>query len=726
MSRPRRTNKPTPRASRIGEQVVPAASASRRQKANAKKAAADVTVVSQMLGVDSTPAETERAQDVVTGPRNAHNTRQNIAHPTLAQMQAVQVKHLPSSNNNSSDRDDSGAAVAPVAPVGRIVHKFDDDFVMASRAFIAATKIAEFTTDRYDATKVKVGRTALVNTFALLVALHLLVREDRPMLITEIRDVLYTRLSPSMQRMLNIETDNRPADPDAAHLWDKRTYDRVNRAFHRFLSTIDPSVLPKNRVRTWEEINALKITRTEEETQERRAALTLVVNSLLETALLQLPAEIRARLTTQGTHGRPAYAIDATPVAAFARGKGVKNTIASTDPDAGFYTRQGDHRDPADTPDTGTGSGTAGRAGKDFKRTTDKYIFGLEAHLMVTADITLGPRQYIPSLPIAVTMDRPGVDPSGNARRLLANLAARGHQPGYLAGDLLYTNQKADQFQIPAREAGYDLVLSYSEAQHGLQETHASGMNLVEGTYYAPCMPKHLVNAVADYRAERIEQPEFAALIKARVQFEMRTKAKADAQGLGERLSCPAAGPNPTAICALKPKSATPRAIRQADGTKADLRPVINHQPVLTNGAAPKVCQQEAISVSRTDGAKYRQPLRFGTIEHTNIYNALRQSQEGIHGSAKDEAKTALASASRRRVRGLAAMEIFVGFVFAEVACRRIHRFLLDARPDENGDLYVPRIIRTGDHATTANPPGATPPPGPEPGTPAPRTEGAA
>lgn len=345
---------------------------------------------------------------------------------------------------------------------------------------------------------------------------------------------------------------------------------------------------------------------------------------------------------------------------------------------------------------------------------------------MVTADISLGPHQYIPSLPIAVTMDRPGQDPAGAARRLLANLAVRGHQPGYLAGDLLYNQQHPTNFQMPAREAGYDLVLSYSEADHGIQETHASGMNLVEGTYYAPCMPKHLAEAVIDYRAGRITQPEFAARIRARVQFEMRTKAKPDAKGLGERLSCPAAGANPTAICALKPKSHTPRVTRQADGTKADLRPVINHRPVLTNGAAPSVCKQEAVSVSRTDGAKHRQPLRFGTIEHTNIYNALRQSQEGIHGSAKDEAKTALGSASRRRIRGLAAMEIFVGFVFAEVACRRIQRFLRDARPDENGDLYVPRVIRTGDHATTANPPGATPPPGPEPGTPAPTTEGAA
>ena len=46
---------------------------------------------------------------------------------------------------------------------------------------------------------------------------------------------------------------------------------------------------------------------------------------------------------------------------------------------------------------------------------------------------------------------------------------------------------------------------------------------------------------------------------------------KTGAADIKERLSCPAAGPNPTAICALKPKSKAPRPIRQSDGTRIDL-----------------------------------------------------------------------------------------------------------------------------------------------------------
>ncbi|MGV3764775.1 MAG: hypothetical protein ACO1NW_01540, partial [Chitinophagaceae bacterium] len=107
-------------------------------------------------------------------------------------------------------------------------------------------------------------------------------REDRPMLITEIRDVLYTRLSPAMQNLLDVKPDRRPMEPAERLLWRSRTHSRVARAFHRFLDTIDPSVLPKNKIRPWTTVHAMKIDRTVEEVQERRAALTWVANRFMD------------------------------------------------------------------------------------------------------------------------------------------------------------------------------------------------------------------------------------------------------------------------------------------------------------------------------------------------------------------------------------------------------------------------------------------------------------
>lgn len=721
--RPRRTAQPPVRATR----ETPSAQATRRQRANAKKQTADTAAVTEMLGIEVddtghatngpaalTNAATAAAQ--VTGPRTAKNTRQNIPNPTLPEIQATQIRHLPTlvdveavEQDEVADRD-----AQPVTDLlGRIVHKFSERHVEHSRNFILRTRIVELTDNLHHGTKIKTGRTALINTLAILTALHLLVRDDKPLLITEIRDVLYLRLNPNMQRLLGVRPDPRPAGGIALDQWKDRTHARVARAFHRFLDTIDPSVLPKNRIRTWDEINDLALDLTVEEVQERRAALTWVANRFLEIAYLDLPQSVRDR-AANNPFGKPGYAIDGTPVPAFARGKGVHNTIASSDPDAGWYIRTGDHRDPDDTDTTSGARGTVRKA-----------FFAREAHLLITGDMTPGDKQYLPYLPLAFTTDRPGQDPAGATRRVIANILDRGHAPGYLAGDLLYPNQQATHFQIPAREAGFDLVMSYGKDQEGIQETHASGMNLVEGTYHAPCMPKHLADAVTDFRAGTITQREFADRVRARKTFEMRTKSKPK-NGLGERLSCPAAGPHPTAICALKPKSQNERATTQPDGRVLDLRPVIDHKKVLTRGQAPTVCRQEAVSVSITDGAKFRQTIPFGTPEHTNTYNVLRQAQEGIHGSVKDEAGTALASPGRRRVRGMAAMEIFIGLLFAEIASRRIRTFMEKSRIDENGDRYVLRVKRTGDHATTHNPPGAAPPPGPEPGaTPAP-TEGAA
>lgn len=718
--RPRRTAQPPVRATR---ETPGGAQATRRQRANAKKNAAETAAVTEMLGIEvdsngyatngpaaGARAAAEAAQ--VTGPRTGKNTRQSITNPTLPEIQATQVHRLPLAA--PQDR-------LAVVRAGRMVHILSDTDVEFSRNFILRTNITEFTDARHHEAKTKAGRTAALDTLAVLTALHLLVRDDKPLLITEIRDTLYLRLTPAMQRLLNVAPDPRPTPGSGDYdivlrRWKDRTHARVARAFHRFLDTIDPSTLPKNRVRTWDQINQMQIDLSVEEVQERRAALTWVANRFLEVAQQELPQSVRDR-ATNNPYGKPGYAIDGTPIAAFARGKGVHNTIASSDPDAAWYVRTGDHRDPDDNP-----AATPAPTGRGTVR---KAFFAREAHLLITADMTPGDRQYHPSLPLAFTTDRPGIDPAGAARRVIANILERGHAPGYLAGDLLYTNAQADTFQIPAREAGFDLVLSYGRDQEGIQETHASGMNLIEGTYHAPCMPKHLADAVTDFRAGTITQPEFAERIRARKQFEMRTKAKAK-HGLGERLSCPAAGPNPTAICALKPKSQADRPIRQSNGVVADLRPVIDHKKVLTRGQAPTVCRQEAVSVSPADGAKFRQAIPFGTPEHTNTYNVLRQSQEGLHGSAKDEGGTALASPGRRRVRGMAAMEIFVGLIFAEIASRRIQRFLDHARPDENGDLYVPRVKRTGDHATTHNPPGSAPPPGPEPGNGQSSTEGAA
>ncbi|MCW2815651.1 MAG: hypothetical protein JWN84_3106 [Nocardioides sp.] len=591
---------------------------------------------------------------------------------------------------------------------------FPDRRVEASIDFIEHSGTAGFITTRRDARKIKKGRPAKISNLAILMAMHLTVADGGPLLLTVIRETLLERLSPTMRAMLDIKFPTRPANVADQNRWEEAADASVRRAFHRILDSIDPSTMPKNRKRSWDEMAILKKDLSIADQQERSAALDWFGNQLLEAAYQQLPQSVRDRLAAKGH----AYAIDATVIEAFARGRGIDSETASSDPDTGWYVREGDHRDPQDVP---RGQEPTTRDLK-FKRTSSKYISGREAHLLTLADISHADRLYAPHIPFAFNTGVPGVAPAGAALSTFANILHRGHQPGPVAGDILYTNQAAAKYQIPARRAGFDLVLGYGVNQLGVQGSHASGMKMLEGTYVAPCIPDHLIDAVKDYALlkditdddeRHAKHREINERVKARLEYKMRTKDTTKtgdpANGtadIKERLTCPAAGANPTAICALKPKSKTPRPIRQADGTVVDLRRTIQHTKVLTNGHAPKVCTQETVTVTIEDGAKFRQSMSFASPKQISTYNRLRQGTEGVHGTAKDEAKIALANPGRRRVRGWAAMQVFTAFLLAETATQRIITFIKNAVTDNEGHLYVPRRERTGEHGPTGAPPG--------------------
>lgn len=632
--------------------------------------------------------------------RTARDTRQELATGSIDEIRARYPEHT--------------ASLITLSKPERGKPNFSDRTVERSIDFIKHSGTADFITARRDARKVKKGRTAKISHLALLVGMHLTVADGGPLLLTVIRQTLLERLSPPMRAMLDIKFPTRPANLAEHARWEEAADASVRRAFHRLLDSIDPATTPNNRRRTWDEVERLKKDLSVEEQQERAAALDWFGNQLLEAAYQQLPTTVRDRMRVKGY----AYAIDATIMESFARGFGVGSTKASSDTQSAWYVREGDHRDPHDVV-VGDGPTSA----EANKRKGSKYIFGREAHLLTIGDTSHADRLYMPQLPFAFNTNIPGVDPAGAARRTFANVLHRGHQPGPVAGDILYTNQDPEKYQIPARQAGFDLVLGYGIDQTGIQGAHASGMLLLDGGYVAPCIPDHLIDAVSELRnlkniadldERKAKHRELVARIQARVEFRMRNKesvktrdTKSGEVDIKERLSCPAAGPNPTAICALKPKSKTPRPIRQADGTRVDLRRKIDHKKVITNGKAPKVCQQETVTVTIEDGAKYRQSLPFGSPEQINLYNRLRQGTEGVHGTAKDEAKVALGNPGRRRVRGWAAMQVFAAFLFAETASQRILTFLDNAIKDHEGHLYVPRRKRTGEHGPTGAPPGA-------------------
>ncbi|PWW21750.1 hypothetical protein JD79_00888 [Geodermatophilus normandii] len=215
--------------------------------------------------------------------------------------------------------------------------------------------------------------------------------------------------------------------------------------------------------------------------------------------------------------------------------------------------------------------------------------------------------------------------------------------------------------------------------------------------------------ATKDLREGRLDLKTYKARIQERVAYRMRTK-QLPVDGVGERLTCPAAGPAPLVKCANKPESEKPRPTRQADGHVTDARPRILPLSDISVANKPRVCDQELVAVSPVDGAKFRQSLPYGSDQHADLFNTLHQSQEGLHGFAKDEAHEALAATGKRRVRGKAAQSVFAAFLLAAASIRKIRTFLANAIEDSGGVIYVPRKQRKGDHARTGLPPGVGPP----------------
>ncbi|RYG78459.1 hypothetical protein EU513_02285 [Yimella sp. RIT 621] len=571
---------------------------------------------------------------------------------------------------------------------------FDDDEVRDVAALIDWSGLPDWVQARIDALKTKPGRPCVLPIRALMVGLLLAPRDNRGLLLTEVTEILYRRIRPSVQAELGIAPAARQGE---ARTRERRArdaeYGRVQRAFARLRAVMDPSIHRKGRVMPWTELVQHDRQLTPDEQLEMQAVLDTFSNTLLAATFAALPdATLDAY---DGSAG-----VDATPIRLHARLRGADSTIAASDPDGGVYKRTGDHSE-GPTPVKG-----------DRRRKTDKTMFAMDLHLMVSADPTLGPFQYMPALALAMTLDRPGVDPSGATRRLVSVLAERGHTPGYLAGDGLYTNQNPNDFQIPARQAGWKLVLPYGKDQTGKQVTHPSGAVMVDGTWVCPAITGDLADAVARFRAEQITHEEFLAAVAKRNDYRMRLHAKNDDTG-NLRLRCPAAGDAPTAKCVLKPRSEEPRPITlTASGQKFDGRPRIVPGPDINRDHPPQVCASETITVDGEVGAKFDQHLPFGTPAHTHVYNALRQSQEGYHGFAKDEAREALGTSGRRRVPGKAAQSVFAAFILAAANLRKITAFYAKAEPDAAGRLCVRRPDQSVER--TLNPPGEAPPDQPD------------
>ena len=211
----------------------------------------------------------------------------------------------------------------------------------------------------------------------------------------------------------------------------------------------------------------------------------------------------------------------------FSRGPSRRTGLSASDPDGGWYVREGDHREREDD------------KGKPLR----KICLGAGGHHRHhrPAARRAGPR--CPNLAIGLAMARPGEDPGGTGARVLASAAARGHKPGWLGYDRAYTAALPGRFHLPARALGYSPVMDYRADQLGIQAS-TGGALLVEGTWYCPALPGPLITATAGLRDHAITRELYDQQIAARAPTSSSAKT--------------ARTPTATSGCPAPPPAATP------------------------------------------------------------------------------------------------------------------------------------------------------------------------
>jgi hypothetical protein len=472
----------------------------------------------------------------------------------------------------------------------------------------------------------RTGRPRPLPVRAVLAALACLALEDRPLFLTEATRLLFQHMSPASRRLLGV-----PGTVSGDRAF-RAAYRRVRYCFGAICSVMDPSVLPKNRRLTEQDLTARTRKMTPAQIQAARSRLEAFINALIEASVSVLADEERAAF--DGCTG-----LDATPVPLFSRGPSRRTGLCASDPDGGWYVREGDHREREDD------------KGKPLKKIT----WALEATIATTARPPGAP-PACPNLAIGLALARPGEDPGGTGARVLASAAARGHKPGWLGYDRAYTAAVPGRFQLPARALGYRPVMDYRIDQLGIQ-ANTGGAILVEGTWYCPALPGPLITATTRLRDHAITTELYDQQIAARRPYQLKRKDGPDADGY-QRLSCPATGHHPGLMCPLRQASLTPR-----DGRAKVLQPP--PEP-------PRICTQTAITIAPDTGARYRQDLPYGSPAWHRSYATLRNTIEGLNGLIKDPAREALAQPARRRVRGIAAQSIFTALLLLAANIRKI------------------------------------------------------
>jgi hypothetical protein len=492
------------------------------------------------------------------------------------------------------------------------------------------------------------GAARIVSTRTLLILFLVLTVEHSAQLVDDMAKMVATRLSNQSLQFLDLW--GQPKRKKKKH-W----YFPLYRATERFVDTIDPKPAKgkKRKFPTLAEIEEIFRKRETGGTSKKQVRLEWVANGLIDATVKEIPEEILA--TWYGD-----TAIDATVVPVYAK-RGAPWTRKEANDlsrrsalefDAGWYLRTGRHEVT------------------DNHKEAKKSVFGYDASVVTMTANDPNSVPLHPLLVLGIGLTIPSTEISETATKVYTDIAERGYPVGRASGDRAYgAGSKAEKYQIPMRQLGYELYGDYKDDQLGKVGGHYAGAIMVEGGFYCPSMPENLAEATVNYRAKTINQQEYRQLIERRRLYKLRPKEKPDAQGRVPMM-CPARGPGATVDCPIA-RACGGNLPKPTD----DLVPIYNPPTGEKKDLLPICGNKSSVSFPIEAGAKLFQTGHFGSEEWQDIYSNDRNTIEGKNAYLKDGAREGIEIASRRRLRGYAAQYFLIALLYAAGNLRALERY---------------------------------------------------
>ncbi len=501
----------------------------------------------------------------------------------------------------------------------------------------------------------RTGRPLTLTDRHVLVALLVLGLLGEPPSLKRVSELLQHRLHTESRDLLGL--------PRAERVSAHAHYHRVARAYTRLCALFDPKPYPTHRRLTRAAVQAITKTFDPAVVARKQRRADWLANKLLDVTVQLTPRELLGPWTGDIT-------LDGTKLPVWGK-RGHAGTrsakpddLMSPEVPAGFHAKSQDNRD---------------KANAVGQTNTTEYTFAYEAHLALMTSTTRTP---VPSLIIAMSLDRPGVNPGRNAIVALDSIAQRGYPTGDLVTDLGYSQQKVENYHNRARALGYEPIMMYKRKELGVQGTYG-GILLIEGTLYGPCIPQPLIDASIDYANKSIDSDTYTARLEQRRAYAARRKEHTPGKATYV-VSCPAYGPNATASCPLKP----PKHNRAAPGHRKALTLIVNPPQ-----HPPKICTNTtSVSVPDSFGAKFRQRLPYQTPEWRTAYPPPRNEMEGKNQYIKDALHEDIGNAGIRRYRGYGKQILAVAMLLAASNIRALRTYM--SKTDATSDSPPPKPKR--------------------------------